>query len=178
MNASHVLHLPVELHLCVIEKLDFQDLISLASTNRYFRSVIPHPSHTDFLVAETGIWAKNEELFTCSGCACFRRSKQFADDMKKGKRARGGTEAARRICLRCGVTRGLYVSGTPVVIYGRAHVLCRVCGTPTEHATCQSACMRCAPGEQFFAASSTDPVFQRYAPRHDGPSRSTQSTNG
>ncbi|KAL5114165.1 hypothetical protein ACEQ8H_007962 [Pleosporales sp. CAS-2024a] len=111
MAAPHLLHLPAELHVCIIEKLDLHHRVSLASTNRYFRAVVPAPSCEDYLIAETKTWAKDRGLFTCWGCASFRRFDDFADDMKKGKRTRGGAESCQRLCLRCGITRGLYALG-------------------------------------------------------------------
>lgn len=174
MATPHILRLPVELHLGVIEKLEIQDRVRLASTNRHFRSIMKPPSHNEFLKAEVDNWAKDKGLFACSGCVCFCRFGDFADDMKKGKRTRGGADAVNRLCLRCGVTHGLYVPGKPAVIYGRARMLCRICGTFPDLATRQSACVECATGTPYLAASSTNPVFHRYAPRHDGTIRSTR----
>jgi hypothetical protein len=145
MMDCHLSRLPVELHLGIIEKLELQDRISLASANYYFRSIISTPSHAEYLVAEADVYAKGRGLFACSDCARFRRFEEFADDMKKGKRARGGPGADRRLCLQCGVNSGLYVPGTTVVIYGSPHVLCQFCMTFTDRFN-QGACTECSPG--------------------------------
>jgi hypothetical protein len=174
MTTPHILRLPVELHLGVIEKLELQDRVRLASTNRHFRSITKPPSHIEYLKSEADSWAKDRDLFACSGCIRFRRFQEFADDMKKGKRTRGGAEAVNRLCLACGVTHGLYVPGSPVVVYGRAHMLCGICGTFPDLATRQSHCVECAPGARLNPASSTNPVFRRYAPRHDGTVRTAR----
>lgn len=147
MTGSYLSRLPVELHLGIIENLELQDRISLASTNCYFRSIITPPTHFEYLVAESDVWAKSRALFACSDCACFRRFEEFADDMKKGKRTRGGLDAAARLCLRCGVNSRLYVPGTTVVIYGKPYVLCQFCMTFTDHFN-QGACTECSPGPQ------------------------------
>ncbi|KAH3912872.1 hypothetical protein HBH56_108640 [Parastagonospora nodorum] len=174
MTTPHILRLPVELHLGVIEMLELQDRVRLASANRYFRSITKPPSHIEYLKAEAESWAKDRDLFACSGCIRFRRFQDFSDDMKKGKRTRGGAEAVNRLCLECGVTHGLYVPGSPVVVYGRVHMLCGICGTFPGLATRQSRCVECAPAARFLEASSTNPVFRRYAPRHDGTVRTAR----
>jgi hypothetical protein len=84
MNAQLLLRLPVELHLRIIDDLEFQDMVSLAAANRYFRSVIEPPSHHDYLAAEGTGWAKKRRLYTCKCCTRFRRVGGFADDMTKG----------------------------------------------------------------------------------------------
>jgi hypothetical protein len=144
----HLLRLPVELQLSIVGELELHDNINLAFMNRYFRSIIKPPSHSEYLVAEADGWAQNRGLFACSGCSCFRRFEEFADDMKKGKRTRGGTEAVARLCLQCGAACGMYAPGIPVTIYGKPHVLCRLCRTFTDRASRQSTCMRCSPGSE------------------------------
>jgi hypothetical protein len=174
MAIPHLLRLPVELHLSIIDKLELHNRVNLAFTNRYFRSIVKPPSHSDYLGAEAGDWAKNRGLFACSDCACFRRFEEFADDMKKGKRTRGGIEAVARLCLRCGAACGLYVPGTPVVIYGKPHVLCQLCGTFTDRAACQATCSRCSPGSHQLLPSSTGSNDHHYVPERTL-SRSTRA---
>jgi hypothetical protein len=144
----YLLHLPIELQLSIVEELELHDIINLAFTNRYFRSIIKPPSHSEYLAAEANDWARGRGLFACSGCSCFRRFEEFADNMKKGKRTRGGTEAVARLCLQCGAACGIYTPDLPVAIYGKSHVLCLLCGTFTERASRQASCMRCSPGPQ------------------------------
>jgi hypothetical protein len=162
MKAPHLLRLPVELHLSIIDKLELQDNVSLAFTNRYFRSIIKPPTHPEYVIAEADGWAKNRGLFACSGCTRFRRFEDFADDMKKGKHVRGGQEASVRLCLRCGVFGGLYAPGMHVYIYGKPHVLCRNCKTFTDHVTRQAICTKCSPRSQWLPASSTYTPDGRY----------------
>lgn len=131
----------------MIDKLELHDSIQIASTNRYFRSIVKSPTHEDLLLAETKSWAKDRQLFACSACATFRRYTRFSDDMRKGKRTRGEVNAAARKCLRCGVIIGLYAPGTIVVIDGQPHVLRRICGMQvfTDRPTCQANCTECSP---------------------------------
>lgn len=168
MPASSLQSLPVELHLGIVGKLELQDTANLACVNRYFRSIIAPPSHAEYLAAEVDVWAQSRGLYACSNCACFRRFEEFADDMKKGKRTRGGVEAGARLCLRCGVTRGLYVRGTSVVIYGKPHVLCRLCESFTDRQTYQAACTKCCPRTQCPSAVSAAYMFDPppYAREH------------
>jgi hypothetical protein len=156
MAVSHLLRLPVELHLAIIDKLELHPTVNLAFTSRYFRSIIARPSHADYLVAETHSWARERALFACSGCAHFRRIEEFADDMRKSRYTRGGVGAATRLCLECGVMRGLYSPGTSVVIYGKPHVLCRLCAAFTERATRQAFCATCSPGSPVLSPSTVD----------------------
>lgn len=142
------LGLPVELHLDIISRLELHDRVNLAFTNQYLRSIIPSPSHIDFLVAEVSSWATARHLYACKGCVRFRRYEEFADDMKKGKRCRGLTEANTRFCLKCGVD-GLYDTGTRLTICGKSHVFCRTCGTLTDQIGEQGACARCSPSSQW-----------------------------
>ncbi|KAF2825682.1 hypothetical protein CC86DRAFT_274906, partial [Ophiobolus disseminans] len=145
MTASHLLRLPVELHLSITDKLELHDCHNLATTNHYFRSIIKPPTHKDYLVAEAGAWAQQKCLLACSGCVRFRRFKEFTDDMRKGKCTRGGLNAGARLCIRCGVAAGLYLPGTMVVINGERHVVRRMCGTSTDQPTCQAPCRKCSP---------------------------------
>lgn len=154
MTLPPFLRLPVELHLDIIIHLELHDRVSLTLTNRYFRSIIPPPSHIDFLVAEVSTWATARHLYTCKGCVRFRRYEEFADDMKKGKRCRSFAEANTRFCLKCGVD-GLYSPGTHLTICGRTHVLCRICGTLTDQIGGQGACAICSPGSQWNCMRSS-----------------------
>ncbi|KAF1921466.1 hypothetical protein BDU57DRAFT_438338 [Ampelomyces quisqualis] len=155
MPVSPLRRLPVELHLGIISKLELWDTANLACVNRYFRSIIAPPSHADYLAAEVDVWAQNRGLYACSNCASFCRFQDFADDMKKGKHIRGGAEAGVRLCLRCGVTRGLYVRGATVVIYGKPHVLCRFCESFTDRQTYQAVCTKCCPRTPPSSTSSS-----------------------
>jgi hypothetical protein len=150
----HILRLPVELHLSIIDKLELRENVNFGFTNRYFRSIIKTPSHSDYLAVESDEWARNRGLFACSGCSRFRRFEEFADDMKKGKCAGGGIDAETRLCLNCGVTSGLYAPGAVVIIYGKAHVLCRLCRTFTHRVDCQAAYKKTSPVFQWLSVSS------------------------
>jgi hypothetical protein len=169
----YLLRLPVELQLSIVEELELHDNINLAFTSRYFRSIIKPPSHSKYLVAEADDWARSRGLFACSGCSCFRRFEEFADDMKKGKRTRGGTEAITRLCLQCGAACGIYAPGVPVIIYGKPQVLCRICGTFSNRASRQATCMRCSPGPHWHLSSPAE-SNNHYDTRERASSRSAR----
>jgi hypothetical protein len=144
-----LMRLPAEMHLNIIDKLELQDTIVLARTNRYFRSIIPTPTHEELLKAEADDWARNHGLYACSGCVNLRRFEEFADDMKKGKRSRGGVEATERLCLQCGVARGLYT-------HGKDHVLCQLCTTFTDRTARHAVCESCLPGAKWPRANAVE----------------------
>lgn len=155
------MRLPAELHLGIIDKLELHDTIILACTNRYFRTMIPAPTLEDILKAEVDTWARDRRLYACSGCVSLRRFEDYADDMKKGKRSRGGAEAKDRLCLQCGVARGLYTHGVSINIYGRRHVLCQLCGMFTDRTTRHTVCKACLPGVDWSEARTSEYPFPR-----------------
>jgi hypothetical protein len=177
MTTSHLLRLPVELHLGIVDKLELHVAANLACTNRYFSSIIARPSHAEYLVAETETWAKEKALFVCSGHVTFRRFEEFADDMKKGRYTRGGVESAARLCLECGAAVGLYAQGTTIVIYGKPHVLCRHYRASSDRATGQAVCATCSPGSPFHPIRSASTVYGYYA-REGVPIRSSRTYYG
>jgi hypothetical protein len=162
MNAQLLLRLPVELHLRIIDNLELQDMVTVAAANRYLRSIIEPPSHHDCLAAEGTEWAKKKRLYTCRCCTRSRHVGEFADDITKSKRIRGGAEAHARICLTCGINSTFYAPGVHTIIYGKPHLLCCICGLWSDETGSQSDCARCIPlplkyrdhHEKFDAASS------------------------
>lgn len=123
MAPAPLLRLPLELLRNIFDHLDIQDRVRLAMTNRYLRSVIDAPTHTDFLDAERSEWAASKGLYTCKGCGKFRWLDQFANDMRKGPRARHGPEAQDRFCFRCGAEKGWYATGVEITVLGKRLVL-------------------------------------------------------
>jgi hypothetical protein len=166
MTLPHLLRLPVELHLGVIDKLGLHDKVILASTNRYFRSIVKPPTHNDYLLAEASDWATKRILFACSRCARLRGNKKFADDMRKGKYTRGGPHAALRLCLHCGVDTGLYSPGATVMVWGEAKVLCWMCRTFPDVITCQVACTECTTAIHTPSAGSASANHRQYTREH------------
>jgi hypothetical protein len=149
MSQAPILRLPVELHLDIVDRLDLHEKVELACTNRYFMSIIPPPSHNELLVAEKDPWPTAKELLTCKGCLRFCRLQDFADEMRKGRRCRGRSEAATRFCLKCGVEDALYAPGTHLTICNRPHVLCSICRDLTNHVSDNlGVCAGCCPGSR------------------------------
>jgi len=122
-----LLRLPIELHRDIIDKLAFQDRVRLTLTCRYFLSIIKPPTYQDLLAVEISSWAVSSELYTCKFCIRLRHLRRYADDMRKGKRARHGVDVNTRFCLDCGVEQHLYPPGTTVTVMGQTHSLCMRC---------------------------------------------------
>jgi hypothetical protein len=144
MALPYLLRLPVELHLGVIEKLELPDQVNLASTNHYFRFIVKPPTHNDYLLAEKSDWATKRYLFACKHCTRIRAYTEFADEMRKGRHARGGVAAQNRLCLECGIVTDLYAAGATVAVYGRIIVCCRGCKRFPQHASRETPCNKCS----------------------------------
>lgn len=138
--STPLLRLPVELLLNVTDYLDLQDQVRLSMGNRYLRLILRAPTHSDFLTAEASDFAISKQLYTCRGCVRFRDLLQFADDMRKGARARSGSDAQTRFCLECGVARGWYSEGAKIAIYGKPAVLGRLCSGFTDRCGSKASC--------------------------------------
>jgi hypothetical protein len=135
-----LLQFPLEVITNITDRLALQDKVCLAMTNRHLRFMIKPPTHEEFLQAENTEWAISRQIYTCKGCVGFRPLLHFTDDMRKGKRARRGTEASMRMCIKCGVDLGWYSEGTEVTILGRCAVLVRLCRTFTDHTAAEISC--------------------------------------
>jgi len=140
MPSTPFLRLPVEMLRNVTDYLEIQDQARLSMTNRYLRFTLPAPTHSDFLIAEAREWAISKQLYTCKGCVRFRGLHQFADDMRKGARARSASDARSRFCLECGVERGWYSEGAKIAIYGKPAVLGRLCSGFTDRTSSKASC--------------------------------------
>ena len=173
MALPHLLRIPVELHLGVIEKLELPDQINFSAANRYFRSIVQPPTHDDYLLAERSDWATQKYLFACKGCTRIRPYTEFADEMRKGKLARGGIAAQNRLCLECGIVAGLYVAGASVAVYGRIVVRCQVCGKFPQHTSCEAPCNKCSPAFTKSLVGAT-PTGRRQHTREHRTSRSSR----
>ena len=137
-SSSLLSSLPLEIFRNIFHRLEFQDKVRLTMTDRCLRNMIEPPVLEDFLSAESHGWAVARSLYTCRGCVSFRQHDHFADDMRKGRRARGGLEAGTRLCIRCGVGRGLYSEGMEITFKGQRAVLGRIRSPFTDHAVCSS----------------------------------------
>jgi hypothetical protein len=140
MTSTPLLRLPVEMLRNVTDYLEIEDQARLSMTNRYLRSTFPAPTHSDFLRAEANEWAVSKQLYTCKGCVRFRGFGKFADDMRKGARARSAPDARSRFCLDCGVEKGWYSEGTNIAIYGQPAVLGRLCSDLTDRCGSRISC--------------------------------------
>lgn len=95
-------NLPSEVQNAIIDLLDGSDRLLLRATNRHFRGIIP-VTIDDLLAAEQGAVSLSLNLYACFDCLRLRRAARFADNMRKGERARGGTRPWSRFCIECGL---------------------------------------------------------------------------
>ncbi|KAF1971078.1 hypothetical protein BU23DRAFT_199972 [Bimuria novae-zelandiae CBS 107.79] len=140
MASPPLLRLPVEMLRNITDHLHLHDQVRLAMTSRYLRLTLGVPTHSDFLAAEGGEFAISKQLYTCKGCVRFRELHEFADDMRKGARARSGSSAPTRFCLQCGVVRGWYSEGAKIAIYGKSAVLGPICSNLTDRCSSKTLC--------------------------------------
>ncbi|KAF9736707.1 hypothetical protein PMIN06_002740 [Paraphaeosphaeria minitans] len=140
MASTPLLRLPVEMLRNVTDYLEIQDQARLSMTNRYYRFTLPAPTHSEFLRAEASEWAVSKQLYTCKVCVRFRGLRKFADDMRKGTRARSASDSRSRFCLECGVENGWYSEGTIIAIYGKPAVLGWVCSDLTDRSGSKASC--------------------------------------
>lgn len=138
--STPLLRLPVEMLLNITDYLELQDHVRLSMANRHLWLTLGAPTHSDFLTAEASEFAILKQLYTCRGCVRFRDLPQFADDMRKGARARSGSDAQTRFCLECGVARGWYSEGAKIAIYGKPAVLGRLCSDFTDRCSSKAPC--------------------------------------
>ncbi|KAF2678592.1 F-box domain-containing protein [Lentithecium fluviatile CBS 122367] len=164
MTSTPLLRLPLELLMDIIGRLDLQDKVRLGMTNRYLRSIIEPPTHEQLLQAENCKWATDKQLFTCKRCVGFRHLRHFADDMRKGKRARRGPEASTRLCIKCGVEEGWYSEGMEITVLGERAVLVRHCRTLTDHNQTKAACG--SFGVVWTSVQSATPQQHPNGPQH------------
>lgn len=107
-----------------------------------------------------------DDFFACSRCLKLRPKAIFADKQVTGKRGKRHAENDRRLCLACGVSRGIYQAGHGIRIKKRAHFLCgscwKICGSGRYCMTCRR-CEKC-----FIGGHSHGPHGRRYPLRYLG----------
>ncbi|PYH58278.1 F-box domain protein [Aspergillus niger CBS 101883] len=132
-----LLALPPELHLQITSHLPLlPDIYSLQATCTYFYTLLPQPTHSALLAAETTDYAVAHDLYACRYCLRLRPGSFFADRMLRRGRGRYGRDRAKRFCVDCGVMpRGegegeeaRYGAGALVRVEGELRVFCGGCG--------------------------------------------------
>lgn len=155
-----LLGLASELHLTILSFLsDLKDakdendlaLLQLRRTNRYFRNLVPPPTHDDLLRLEFVLYKYS--VYACKFCLCLRREKKFASTMLKGKKGIGGQFRDRRFCADCGFDTTVvgssqrYCPNSRACVDGVDWVWCRECKfvKKGEEATsvCVGLCKEC-----------------------------------
>jgi hypothetical protein len=150
----HLLRLPSELHLTIISFLPgFEDandehdlaLLQLRQTNRYFRNLVPSPTHSDLLSLESALFKYS--AYACKFCLCLLLKTKFASSMLKGPRGVNGTARDRRFCAECGfdiTAVGLsqrYCLSSRVCVNGVDWVWCKHCKIIRKGEEANSACV-------------------------------------
>jgi hypothetical protein len=102
------------------------------------------PSFKEFLAAERHAWAISKELYACRGCKRLRRLRQFADELRKGKRGRGGIEADSRFCVECGLSHDWYQADMIFTILGETYMVRNLCKTCRGRVEKKRACNTCS----------------------------------
>lgn len=123
------MNLPTELHVLIIDHLEFPSKAHLKHTNHYFDSLV---KEIDIYEAEKSDYAELHGLWACKECKILLPSSQFSDKSMRGPRSRTGRKAVKRFCVPCGVKtspngRSLYSPGDRIIIDGTLHLICRYC---------------------------------------------------
>lgn len=143
-----------ELHLAILSFLpDLKDakdeedlaLLQLRRTNRYFRNLVPPPTHDDLLRLEFVLY--KYKVYACKFCLCLRPETKFASTMLKGKTRPYGPAEAKRFCAECGFDTtvfGLsqrYCPSTRACVDGVDWVWCKECRFVKKGEEATSACV-------------------------------------
>lgn len=149
-----LLRLAPELHLAIISFLPgFKDangdrdlaLLQLRRTNRYFRSLVPPPTHDDLLSLELALCKYS--VYACKFCLCLQPKTKFASAMLKGKTGINGGARDRRFCAECGFDTTVvgssqrYCAGTRACVDGVNWVWCKRCNFVRKWEEAISVCV-------------------------------------
>ncbi|EED21830.1 conserved hypothetical protein [Talaromyces stipitatus ATCC 10500] len=169
--------LPVEIHLGIIDYLDYTACTALAYTNRYFNQIVIRQSPTareerlKFL-CEVETWPIYADInyLACNQCLKLRPIHAFADRQLRGKRSRGHSESNRRFCLRCGIQKHIYLPGhvipivrpSPANAHGISISICSCCKFHGSESYCL-AFARCESCEEVppILHYVSNPGYQR-----------------
>jgi hypothetical protein len=155
-----MMRLATELHLAIISFLpslqDARDkydlaLLQLRRTNRYFRDLVPPPTHDELLSLELALF--NYFVYACKFCPYLQPRNKFASKMLKGKRGIYGGSRYKRFCADCGFDTTVvgqsqgYSPGARACVDGVDWVWCKCCrvvkkGQEAE-AMCVGLCRAC-----------------------------------
>jgi hypothetical protein len=123
-----LLRLPVELHLHIAAQ-DDRCHLRLQITNRYFREILPRPSHEMLLRLEG---TERFFAYACKHCLRLRPSSTFAENSTRRKMSFKGSNCHKRFCADCGFASGpdrfeRYTPGNNVIVAGVQWTWCRGC---------------------------------------------------
>jgi hypothetical protein len=146
INQSLILRLPIELHLIIIEHLDFPTTQLLGMANRYFHGLISTPTLPELLAFEKDPDAHEHDVrpflrtiwrdvvmgpwrfmwvgeLACSYCVRLRPRWEFADNQRNC--------GEKRFCIDCGLSakrgRRRYYPGDELIISKEKFVWCKCC---------------------------------------------------
>ncbi|KAF2016317.1 hypothetical protein BU24DRAFT_199136 [Aaosphaeria arxii CBS 175.79] len=149
-----LLRLPSELHLAIISFLpDLKDakgehdlaLLQLRRTNRYFRNLVPPPTHNDLLSLELALCKYS--VYACKFCLRLQPKTKFAYAMLKGKTGVNGKARDRRFCAECGFDTTevgqsqRYCPGTKACVNGVNWIWCKRCKIVKKGEEATSVCV-------------------------------------
>ncbi|EUC37702.1 hypothetical protein COCCADRAFT_22677 [Bipolaris zeicola 26-R-13] len=148
-----LLRLASELHLAIISFLpslkdatdeDDLALLQLRRTNRYFRDLVPPPTHDDLLSLELVLY--EYPVYACKFCLCLRPRAKFAAAMLKGKTGTNGQARYKRFCADCGFDTTVvgrsqrYCRGSRAFVGGVDWVWCKHCNLVKKEEEADSVC--------------------------------------
>jgi hypothetical protein len=132
-----LLRLPNELHLEIISYLDDEtldddifSLLRLRLTNRFYRALVPAPTHPRLERLEYTTFAEDKGVYACKSCVCLRHEYHFHQGISISQRAPDNHYYCDLVCSECEflADKKLY-EGLPQMDGIREDkILCKKCG--------------------------------------------------
>ncbi|KAI4167876.1 MAG: hypothetical protein LQ343_006835 [Gyalolechia ehrenbergii] len=144
--------LPPELKTMIFEACDYPTFRALRCVNSVFNIAGSAAKKQAILISteHSRPYALPNDTYICHACERFKNTYHFADDEIGGEKVHGGNRAASRICLRCGLAKGIYRRLRKVTHQGANEFVCWDC---KEFCGIYKRDLACAPSFRFETES-------------------------
>ncbi|KAI4189036.1 MAG: hypothetical protein L6R41_001739 [Letrouitia leprolyta] len=102
--------LPPELKIMILNACDYATFRALRCTNHAFNTAASAAQKRAILIntEHSHPYALPDDNYICLACERIRNSFYFAEEETGGVKTHGGVCATSRICLPCGLVKGIY----------------------------------------------------------------------